>query len=368
MKAIINKIDLLFAVNATAKALGKNNINGDYSSIVIRADAGSEKVKLIASNGELTITANASAEIEEFGEIATNGKLFAKTVKRISQEEITLETSFNRLNLIYDGGSVELPNLPVDSKPLHADAADKKAFSISAGTLIEIVACTQTFSASDDTRRILRGINLKTDGDTLHAIGCDGFRLAKLTAQIENEAGSAINITVPVASAQVITSLIDKSNDRVEILLSEKGNILRVCNSVISITTALYVEDYLNPDNIIPKSFKGEVEVDKEALQQSIERAIVVSENTNKTVKLYYKQGKLEIVSESESGKLVDKITATTNGAEGAIAFNAKYLTDILKNHKGNKVKLQMNNSTSPAVIAESNATFLLLPLRITDM
>lgn len=362
MKAVLTKIELSFAVTAAAKALGTSNLNGDYGSLNIVADG--NRVRFTANNGETTVTANASAEIVEEGNVATDGKLFVEAVKKITDEEITIEEADKRLNLKYKGGCLKLPLLTFNQMPLENDAAEA-AFVISVSAFNDTVSRVQAFCAKDDSHRYLKGVNFKTNGGSLTAVGCDGFRLAKIVTQIEKEGGKDINITVPLTALQIISSLADKSNDRLEILLSKNGNVLRVKQDIITITSVLYGEAYLNYNNIIPSTFTSSVEVNKTEFTYAIERSTVVSETTNKTVKLTVSPLALEISTESNTGALVEEIDATMSGKEFVIGFNAKFLMDVLKCLKADKVKLQANGSTKPVVIEEKNALYLILPLNL---
>ena len=362
MKAIVNKTDLTFAVNAAEKALGKSSISEDYANISMSAEGNT--LTLYASNGEVTITAKANAEITEDGSAATNGAILSAALKKITAEEITVETEKARIVLSYNDGMIALPLLQVDEGLISRGGKYETAITMNATKFVGLVGCLKTFVAADETRKTLRGINFSTEGDKLTAVASDAMRVTRIVQTAET-GGADFNITVPATALNIVCQLMDKSTDTISLMLSEKRNTLRVANEVITITAVLYNENYpIKLEKILPKETESIVKVNKDALAQSVSRADVVADRNNTVILDFSNPNELTVTANSESGKMTDILKACIDGEWGKIAVSCKYISDMLKYHDGDTVELNVAGSRLPLVVYNGNATFVIVPIR----
>jgi len=89
--------------------------------------------------------------------------------------------------------------------------------------------------------------------------------------------------------------------------------------------------------------------------------------NTN-LIKLDFKEDNIVISSNSQLGKVREEMCIEMQGEPIKIAFNSRYLLDILKNIESDEVIMKMTSGITPCVIEEKNNEsfkYLVLPVRL---
>ena len=76
----------------------------------------------------------------------------------------------------------------------------------------------------------------------------------------------------------------------------------------------------------------------------------------------------MTITSNSEMGDVYEEIQVETEGEDLKIAFNVKYVTDVIRAIEDDEFVMHFNSGVSPCVIVpvEGNAyTYMVLPVRL---
>lgn len=126
---------------------------------------------------------------------------------------------------------------------------------------------------------------------------------------------------------------------------------------------------FVNYASLLPQEHKLLVYVNRQDLQNGIERASLMSKEGNSNlIKLKIEDDVLVITSNSQLGKVREEVEINMQGEELEIAFNSRYLLDVLKNMEEEVIRLEMTSSITPCVIkAKDNDSYkyLILPVRL---
>ena len=126
---------------------------------------------------------------------------------------------------------------------------------------------------------------------------------------------------------------------------------------------------FVNYASLLPQEYKLLVIVNRQDLQNGIERASLMSKEGNSNlIKLKIEDDLLVITSNSQLGKVREEVEVNMQGEELEIAFNSRYLLDVLKNMEEDVIRLEMTSSITPCVIkAKDNDSYkyLILPVRL---
>jgi DNA polymerase-3 subunit beta len=126
--------------------------------------------------------------------------------------------------------------------------------------------------------------------------------------------------------------------------------------------------EYIKYRQIIPAEWQTRFNVASSELAQSIDRASTISSGGNNLVVFNVGANQVNIDSENEMGNVHEVISATVEGKEIQIAFNARYIFDFLKNIDDQEICLSFTTNVSPCVITpveNDDFLYLLLPVRI---
>jgi DNA polymerase-3 subunit beta len=137
----------------------------------------------------------------------------------------------------------------------------------------------------------------------------------------------------------------------------------------LPIITRLLEGDFINYKQIIPEEYSTKAKVNTIDLLESCERAsLLAREGRNNLIKMSVKEDIMELSSNAEIGKVLEKISIVTQGKDLDIAFNSKYLIDVLKVIESDQIELEFTTNVSPCTIRPVDSemyTYLLLPVRV---
>lgn len=359
MKIFVNKIDLEYSLNAVSKALA-NKLEGRNGAITLSAE--NSVLNLATGNGEIVISAKIQAEVSESGKVNVAGKLFYDTIKTISDNEIEMNVEEKELYIKSADGHVKIPVFDALSDwSDYKKPTNTSEIKLPINEFKNIVKRSSAFCSADDSRPILKGINIKTQGDVLTAVALDGFRLVKTETTI-TASDTDIDIIAPASALNCISSVLSNDGDAV-LQVSNTEKLLQITTQDITFTVVLFQGQFINYDRIIPTSFTTTAKAPKKELLSALDKAVLFGG--------YYfiadasiTPEQIEIASKGEHGEAFTKIKATAKGRDLNIAVNAKYLLSALKFITDDNVNMSFNNPNDPLIITDGGVTFLLLPIR----
>ena len=127
--------------------------------------------------------------------------------------------------------------------------------------------------------------------------------------------------------------------------------------------------EYIDYRRILPTEFKTEARANRNAVQEAIDRAsLMAREGKNNLIKMSFRQDVLRITSNAELGDIEEEMEASLNGDDIDIAFNARYITDVIRNVSDDNLCMRFNTNVSPSVIVPQNGDdyiYLILPVRV---
>lgn len=368
MKLICNGNDLSDAVGKVYKAVSTRTTNPILEGIKLCAENGT--LRLTATDLELAIEKIIVADVKIEGCTVVPGRFFAEFVKKLSQEQIELTlTDTNRLKIKYGESEGELQCLNADDYPQIKELDEAQKFVMIKNEFKDMVNKVAFSVATDDARPALKGVMLEVGEVSVTAVALDGYRLAKCVKTVE-KTSAMMSALVPARCLVEISRLVDDSADPVEICIQK--NYMAVDLEHTRITTRLMDVDFINYKQIIPAYFETMVTLPKEQFESALERAILLSRSDKSNpVRFDIKENAMHLSSNSDIGNITEKIFIRLDGKDLAIAFNARYFTDILRYIDSDSIMIKFTDSVSPCVIVPTGALedfmYLLLPVRMRN-
>lgn len=215
------------------------------------------------------------------------------------------------------------------------------------------------------------GTLLEVDGDAITLIATDGYRLAKHRTALDDGISGQERYIVPSrALAEVARNLGGAEKIAIN-ALGAANNQLQLTAGDLSITVRLVDGQYPNYQQVIPAKFDRSVTVNTASLIAGLRRAELVAGDRASMVKLAIANQTLVVTASSDiSGNAYEEIEIEQQGEDLTIAFNARYLIDILNHVKGPRTVMEFLGPLSPAAIRPheseggSEQLYVLMPLR----
>ena len=329
-----------------------------------------DKLTLTCSDGAMTISTCMDAEIEEEGKLVMPGRLFCDVVRKLPQGTLSFSSNENRIATLRCCGSrTTIAARAGDLFPMPQDIPSPKTVLIPQPTLRNMILQTSFAVSVDEMRKILTGCLLEINLGEARMVATDGFRLA-VRIQPLPDAVEPLRAVIPGKLLLEISKIVDggEEDDPVELSFGDKQLRLRVNRTQVFAT--LLEGEYINYRQIIPAAFKTTVRVlDREQLMLCVERAsLMARESKTNLVKLSISPDLMVITSNSEMGDVYEEIQTQTEGEPLEIAFNVKYLSDVIKVVDDDQFLLCFNSGISPCVVRpleDGGYTYMVLPCRL---
>lgn len=356
---------LIEGLQIVVRALSARTTNAILEGILIEAEAG--QVTLTCSDERMTIVNRIPAEVPKPGRGVVPGKLFNEVARRLSDGDIEITMNERFMFTVRGSGSrTNISGQDPDLYPALPRVDEEHELALPQDLLKEMIAKTEFAIAVEDMREMLTGAYLEIEGGDVTMVGLDGFRMAVRRARCA-DVTERLKAIIPGRAAGDIGKLLSDDPDAF-CTLRIGGGKLNVRLENTDIYVILIGGDYIQYKNIIPPSFATAVTVDLEPFGRAVDRAALIArEGNNNLLVLRVAGGEMAIESRSEIGDVFEKLDVQQQGPDITIAFNVKYLTDVVRSIEDDRVKFSLNTPISPCVITpvgDADYLHLVLPVR----
>jgi DNA polymerase-3 subunit beta len=370
MKFTCNTKDIAGAVGAASKVVNAHTTVPILSNVLLTAEGGSIAVR--ATDLELTLEHAFPAEIAEGGAVTVPAKLFSSYLLNLPSGLLELTGTPTRASVKCERSNYDFHALPADEYPPLPAAAKGSHFTIGARRFRDGINAT-IFAASNEEARgaVLMGTLLEIEGESITMVATDGYRLAKWQSTLDDGITGSEKYIIPSRALGEAARNVGSAEKLAVTALGAQSNQLQMAANGIAITVRLVDGQYPNYQQVIPAKFDRSVTVNTQALIGSLRRAELVAGDRASMVKLAIANQTLIVTASSDiSGNAYEELEVEQTGEDLTIAFNARYLVEILNHVESPQTVIEFLGPLSPAAIrpAESpegaQQLYVLMPLR----
>ena len=368
MKLICEGLNLSDAVLKVIRATATKTTNPILEGIKLKASE--DTLTLSATDLEISIEKTIPADVKIQGEVVILGKIFSEFIKKLSKEQLELETTEkNELLIHYGENTATLQCLNRDEFPTIKNIQSSKEIEINKTELKKSIDKTVCCAAIDDARPVLKGCLFEVGNGNLTVVALDGYKLAKYETQINSN--DIMKCIVPTRSLNEISKLLITANKDEKIKLNISDNYLMIDDDNTKIISRLILGEYLNYKQVIPQTFKTRIKVNRSQLETGLERcSLFTKSDRNNMVKLDINQNTLAISSASSIGNTKENINIECEGENLLIAFNSNCFNECVKQLSDEFVYVNFGGQYNPCTITgteDNKNLYLVLPVRIVD-
>lgn len=380
LKLTILRTELNEAVQNVSKAVSARSTIPILSGIKI--DVSDRGVTLTASDTDISIqhfiplesSSKTVVKVERPGSVVLPAKFFVEIVKKLPHEEVNLEVGERFQTLIHSGATeIQLVGLDPEEFPVLPILEEDRVFSIPGDLLRSMIRQTVFAVTTNESTPILTGVLWSLQEGVFKFVATDRHRLATCKTNIDTDPGLKFaGVVISGKTLNELSKIIPDQNTLVDIVVAD-NQVLFKLGEVLFFSRML---DGAYPDTskIIPSQFKTELVLNTKSLSDAIDRAYLLSreEKTNIVRLLTTDDGNIEInSSSSELGRVQEHLDVTDlTGEPLRIAFNSKYMLDVLKVVDSEQLYIGFNGAMSPIIFKprdHDNSLHLILPYRTTN-
>ena len=318
------------------------------------------RLKLAATNLEIAISTWIGAQIEEEGSITVPARILTELVGSFPPERIDLAASAQPVSLSVQCARFEaqINGTSAEDFPPIPTVESGVAGKFEAQALREAITRVAFAAATEDSRPVLTGIKVEITGDSFTFAGADGFRLAVYHGKLAEPLSEDVAFIVPARALLEVSRLIGSNDEQVEFTVtpSKSQALFRLEN--VEIVTQLVQGTFPNYSQLIPQSYDTRVVVNSNEFSRATRTASIFARDGSGIIRVQVAPesesgpGKVSVLSRAEEvGENQGEIDAKVEGSDAKIAFNSKYLADVLDVLDGGEVALETTTPSSPGVI-----------------
>lgn len=365
MKIVCSKNDLLTGVNIVMKAVPSKTSMPILECILINAEDG--EIKLTVNDMELGIETKVNGNIEEAGMIAIEAKLFAEIVRKLPNDDITIDVSDDlKVKITCQKAKFDLIGLDGNTFSFLPDISKNESIYISQFSLREIINQTLFSVADNDKTKILTGELIEVNGSNLRVASLDGFRISIRNITLKEEFGN-VKVIVPGKTLSEISKILTGGlEDMVNISFTENHILFEFDNTVV--VSRLIEGEFFKIDKMISNDYETKVKVNRNELMSAIDRATLLAKEGNiKPIILNINDDAMNIKMNSFIGSMDEDVDVDKEGGNLVIGFNPKFIIEALRAIDDEEVDIYFVNSKSPCFIKneELSYIYLIVPVNI---
>jgi DNA polymerase-3 subunit beta len=372
VKLSVMQENLARGLSVVSRAVSTRSTLPVLANVLLKTEDGG--LKLTATNLEIGITYWVPGKIDTDGATTVPAKLLTDYVNALQGgDRIDLELqSGDTLNLRAGRFESHLKGIDADEFPSIQTTGERPTTRISQKVLRQALEETAFAAASDEARPILTGVLARFEGDSVTLAAADNYRIAVKTIPVLDPVAET-SVVIPARALNELVRVLADVDDPVEVVLAQARNQILFHLEGIDLVSRLIDGQFPNYQQVLPQSHTTRAVLDREELLRAVRPAALIAHESANIVKLQISangESGVVVSANAEIGDHVGQVEAAVEGDGTTIAFNARYLADVLSNVDAEQFALELNGPLSPGVfkpVGDDRYVHVVMPVRTTS-
>ncbi len=376
MKVTVLQENLARGLSIVSRAVSPRSTLPVLANVLIATDEG--RLRLSATNLEMGITCWIPARIETDGSTTAPARTFSDLINTLPGDQVQLTLNAQTQNLHVQSGTSnndikcidaqEFPPLPVPDMEgaIHLNVVDFK----------EMIRQVAFAASTDESRPVLMGVLLKVDKEQVTMAAADGFRLSVRKAVLSSPAQQPINAIIPARALSELARIASDGEEMISMVVPKSRGQVVFRVKDVELVSQLIDGTFPDYQQIIPRNYKSRTLASTASLLKACKQAEIFAREGSNVVRLDIKAansgatpGEVEISATSEeTGKNETIVEATVDGSGVLIAFNVKFLREVLEVVKSPNVAIETSAANAPGVVrpvGDDNFLHVIMPMHL---
>lgn len=371
MRFNINKTELQNALSVVLKGVSTRSTLPVLSGVFVSVDA--DRMVLQSTDLDLSIKYSAPALVEEPGCTVVPGKLFSDIVKNMPDASIRIsyEEGAADAQIACDKSAISVKTLSAEDFPGFPTVSANQTLTLPFDMFSKMVKRVSKVVSKDDSRAILTGVLVETEGPVLRMVATDSYRLAMTEMQVEGAGVGEVEDFSAVIGGAFLNDVagMNATGEKVTIGVAD-NQIVVSCGDTTFINRRIEGQ-YPNYRQLLPDGYTTRATLPVEALTSAVKRASLMSSSTS-PVKFNLAPAPVNLasitVNSADVGSIRESIDCQIEGEEIEIAFNSSYVAEGLMMLRDEEVHFDVQSSLKPGIfhsIDSKEYLYLIMPVRI---
>ena len=378
MNVHVKQSQLAHSISMVSRAVSPRSTLPVLSNILIKTDEG--RLRLSATNLELGITSWIGARIEGEGAITVPSRTFTDLVSNLPSEQvaITLDNSTQTLNVRCGTSETNIKGIDAEEFPPIPEPDLEAGVPLNITNFKEMVQQVAFAASTDEARPVLTGVLLKLDGDHITMAATDGFRISIREDDIPNAVSHPIEAIIPARALVELSRIIGGTGEETLIMTfpADRGQVIFHMDN-LELASQLIEGTFPDFRAIIPTNFKTHTLLSTNGLLKACKQAEIIARDGTNVARLNIipetgaaNPGTLELSAQSEqTGSSEILVDASVDGVPLLVAFNVRFLREVLEVIKADNVWLETNAANTPGLLrpqGDDHFKHIIMPMHIS--
>jgi DNA polymerase-3 subunit beta len=342
------------------------------NNVLLRTEDGG--LKLTATNLEIGMTYWVPGKVDTAGSVTVPARLLTDIVAGLpANERVDLELQAQETLHIQAGRfETRVKGIDAEEFPAIPTSGERPTTRVPQNVLRQALGEVTFAAAVDEARPILTGVLARFEGNKLTLAAADNYRIAVKTLTVLDPVDET-SVVVPARSFHELSRVLSDIADPVDIVLSPSRNQILFHIEGFDLVSRLIDGQFPNYQQVLPKSFTTKATVDRDQLLAAVRLASLIASSSANIVKLHVGKDAEIGVSVSAAADVGDNksdVEANVEGDGTTIAFNARYLVDVLANVAADQFSIELNGPLSPSVfrpVGDEHYVHVVMPVKTTS-
>jgi DNA polymerase III subunit beta len=371
MKLSLTQENLNKALGLVSRAVSGRSSLPVLSNVLLQAEA--NRLKLAATNLEVGITCWIGCRVDTPGSVTVPARLFSEFVTNLPNGNLELSSNDQILRVVTAHHQGSINGISAEEFPLIPEVKSEPVLVLPNEEFREALSQVVVAASLDEARPVLAGVYLHSSEQELVLAATDSYRLAEKKIRLKNAPKTELSIIVPAKTMQELSRVLADAEGELKVYRTEGQIMFQVGD--VELTSRLIEGKFPNYQQIIPSSSETGIEIDTAEFSRVTKVANLFARENAGGIRLEIKAGgRVNLISAaSQVGENVSSADCETEGDDGEISLNARYLSDVLGVIRSPKVNFSISGKLNPCVIrpvsgkkADQDYLHIIMPLRTT--
>jgi DNA polymerase-3 subunit beta len=331
------------------------------------------KLTVVATDLETVMKINMEIEAKDNGKVCIPARILMDSLKNIADQPLTFNIDKNfGIEITSDNGKYKVMGENPDNFPKEPSADTTTSFTMTSSALVTAINKTLFAVSNDDLRPAMTGVFFELDKKGLTAVATDAHRLVKYKRK-DVSCPKADTFIVPRKPLNLLKSALPDNQD--ELTISYNGNHLFVDHGTTQMVCRLIDARFPDYKVVIPVDNPYKMIVSRTEFQSALRRVSIFSNKSTNQVALSITGAELQLTAQDVdfSFEGTERMKCQYEGEDMAIAFNARFLIEMLSATPSADVKMELSTPTKAGIIKpieqeeEEDLLMLVMPLMLNQ-
>lgn len=357
MRITCERSYLATALGVAGRAVSSRNTLPILSNVLLETE--DDRLKLTATDLDTAIRCVIPAAVAENGAVAVPAGILNDVVSKLPDAPVTLEMQDGKVTVRCGKSDYMILSLPAEDFPVVPEVTEGTDIVLPQARLKEMLRLTTFAASKEETRSLLMGVLFEARNSALTLVATDTHRLAWKRATLGEEVSQPVTAIVPAKPlAEMERVLKDSMEDMVHVRFGASQ--VQFETEQVTLVSRVLDGQFPNYEKVIPKNVERKITFERTDMLDAVRRVYIVAKQSSEKAIVTTKGDLLEMTAESqEVGRAYEEVPIAMDGDNLTIAFNARYLMEVLNILNDDQITLELTGSLNPGILKTQDSDFL---------